>query len=84
MVEKTQEQIGDELRRDWDNELAAKTIEEALEEKTVYADVGDKLNYVAYWQYEDGGLEFQAWIRKYCVKDGDEMVDPKTRLIKRR
>jgi len=55
-----------------------------MEAKTVYADVGDKLNYAAYWQYKDGGLEFQAWIRKYCVKDTDEMVDSKTRLIRRR
>lgn len=50
--------------------------------KTVYADTGDKLNYAAYWQHEDGSLEFQAWIRKYCVKDTDEMVDPALFLIR--
>ena len=45
-----------------------------MEEKTVYVDVGDKLNYAAYWRDKDGNLEFQAWIRKYCVKDTDEMI----------
>ncbi len=54
-----------------------------MKAKTVYADVGDKLNYAAYWQYKDGSLEFQGWIRKSSVKDTDEMVDPKTRLIKK-
>jgi len=53
--------------------------------KTVYADTGDKLNYAAYWLGEvDGvvGLEFQGWIRKYCVKDTDEMVDPAKHFIR--
>lgn len=55
-----------------------------MEEKTVYADTGDKLNYAAYWQHKAGGLEFQGWIRKYCFKEGrDEMVDHRTRLIKK-
>lgn len=54
-----------------------------MKEKTVYADVGDKLNYAAYWQNKGGGLEFQGWIRKYCIKDADEMVDPKKRLVKK-
>ena len=54
-----------------------------MEAKTVYADVGDKLNYAAYWQHEKGGLEFQGWIRKYCVKDSDEMVDPAKRFIRK-
>ena len=52
--------------------------------KTVYADTGDKLNYAAYWLREDGGLEFQGWIRKYCVNDKDEMVDPAKHMIRRR
>jgi hypothetical protein len=51
--------------------------------KTVYADVGDKLNYAAYWYHNDGSLEFQAWIRKYCVKDTDEMINPAMHMIRR-
>ena len=66
-----------------DSKEAQEQEEPRFEEKTIYANIGDKLNYAAYWQHEDGCLEFQAWIRKYCVKDTDEMVDPKTRLIKK-
>ncbi len=54
-----------------------------MEGKTVYADVGDKLNYAAYWLHEeDRSLEFQGWIRKYCVKDTDEMVNPAKHFIR--
>ena len=56
-----------------------------MEGKTVYADVGNKLDYAAYWLGEfDGvvGLEFQGLIRKYCVKDTDEMVDPAKHFIR--
>jgi hypothetical protein len=55
-----------------------------MEGKTVYADTGDKLNYAAYWLHADGSLEFQAWIRKYCVKDTDEMVNPAKHMIRRK
>ena len=36
---------------------------------TIYAEVGDKLNYAACVKNRDDNLKFIGWIRKYCVKD---------------
>lgn len=45
-----------------------------MEDRKVYADTGEKLNYAVCWKNDDGSLKFMGWIRKYCVKDTDTIV----------